>query len=686
MSEKISYINYFNDYSTIRKSLFLGGKVGLMENLRKEFPKIWSLYKQLKSLDWDENEIDISPCRNEFKSLPKEISDLMIKTLAWQFEADSSATHICNLMMPFVNNTETICYLGRLADNECLTPDHEVLTPNGWIPISQVSLSNKIAQWEYGSFNIKFVNPTDIVKLYHEGPVYNIFNTDNTFNQVVTGNHRLPLIYTNWTNSDEIKEFDYAENITLCENNGIPTSGYLYKGDRDITPKERLYIAVHAYGNICYESSNGSLVDLEYYKFDLNEKDKIDRLQYLCKLARWDIEEVTLDNKDMEGYRSFYVYPILNQYNSRAKTLDWFSLDEVTYDWCCGFIEELQIWCNKASKYVSNNKENIDKIATIAHLIGLTSSITTFKDLFYISFIDRNYAEGKDLSKLEIQYKGYVHCLTVPSSYFLVRRNNCISITGNCLHSSAYKVIVENSFDNPEEFIKELLSIEESFKRLDAVKKVFDETYEIGLRYSLGEIKDELLIRKTLFKFWVTLYALERIQFISSFAITFGLAEQNYFVPIAKLVQKICTDEFQIHVQADKVIIENELNIEDNFPAYLESIDDIYVILKEIVESELTWLDFLFGDKKEIARINKNKIKDFVLYSATEVYNFLSIENPFGNVKTNPLPYMNKWIVIDSNQSAPQEENVANYLLGGFIDDSNSIDLNKYNLNFESHF
>ena len=58
MSEPISYINYFTDYNEVRKSLFLGGKVGLIENLRKEFPKVWDLYKQLKSLDWDENEID----------------------------------------------------------------------------------------------------------------------------------------------------------------------------------------------------------------------------------------------------------------------------------------------------------------------------------------------------------------------------------------------------------------------------------------------------------------------------------------------------------------------------------------------------------------------------------------------------------------------------------------------------
>lgn len=369
MQEQISYIDYFNDYNVVKKSLFLNSKVGLIENLKNEFPDIWSLYKQLKSLDWDEKEVDISGCRNEFKNLDKDITDLMIKTLAWQFEADSSAAHIARLMFPFVNNTELICYLTELMKNELL-------------------------------------------------------------------------------------------------------------------------------------------------------------------------------------------------------------------------------------------------------------------------------------------------------------------------HSLAYKTIVEYSFDNPEEFLKELLSIEESFKRLDVVKKVFDDTYKVGLEYSLNVNTDEATIRKTILKFWVTLYALERIQFMSSFAITFGLAEQSYFVPIAKLVQKICTDEFQVHVQADKAILDNELNLEDNFTLFLEISEEIEEIVTSVVNSELVWLDFLFKDKKEIAKIRKDKVRDFVIYSATEVYSFLKLNNPFGNIRENPLPYMNKWIVIDSNQASPQEESVGNYLLGGYIDDSSDVDNSKYNLKF----
>ena len=533
MSNKSSYINYFNDYTEVRKSLFLGNKLGLIENLRNEFPQIWGQYKLLKSLDWDEKEIDISACRSEFNYLPKEITDLMIKTLAWQFEADSSAAHIGNLIMPFVNNTELSCYVVELMKNECLTPDHEVLTDNGWKRIDQVTVEDKVTQWDYDTHETSLVNPTSTFSKDYDGEMYHL-TKKNKFSQIVTPNHRLPIIYEDTEIVDGCKIPNVKKNHT-----------WVFTKDLQLTD------------------------------------------------------------------------------------------DEI--------------------------------IPSVKGKTGLSSFI-----------------RGNELIKNVIHYSGKVYCLTVPTGFFLVRHNRTVSVTGNCLHALAYKTIVEYSFENPEIFLKELLSIEESFSRLNTVKRVFDEMYVLAHTYALDPASlDKHAVKKAIFKFWATVYALERIQFISSFAITFGLAEQGYFVPIAKLVQKICTDEFQVHVQTDKLILANEMNIEDNFSAYLDSLEDIGNIVTEIVNSELTWLDFMFGDKDEIARIRKKRIRDFVLFSATDVYRFLNIENPFGEVTENPLPYMNKWIVIDSNQSSPQEESVANYLLGGFIDDSSTVNMSKYNLSFE---
>lgn len=85
-------------------SLFLGQAPGLFDTVNKQYPNIWTLYKTMKSLDWDEIEYDYSSCNTEFKTLPRTKTQKMIKSLAWQWEADSiasrSISHIVSLFNP----------------------------------------------------------------------------------------------------------------------------------------------------------------------------------------------------------------------------------------------------------------------------------------------------------------------------------------------------------------------------------------------------------------------------------------------------------------------------------------------------------------------------------------------------------------------------------------------------------
>lgn len=102
-------------------SLFLGEKPGLFDTINKKFPKIWKLYKEMKSLDWDENEVDYTQCNNDFKNCPKSVSDMMIKTLAWQWEADSVASRaIAPVLAPFISSPELWACWQRISDNEVI--------------------------------------------------------------------------------------------------------------------------------------------------------------------------------------------------------------------------------------------------------------------------------------------------------------------------------------------------------------------------------------------------------------------------------------------------------------------------------------------------------------------------------------------------------------------------------------
>lgn len=101
-------------------TLLFGSDPGLFDTVNKKFPKIWDLYKEMKSLDWDEGEFDYSQCLIEFKT-GDDAAEMMIETLAYQWEADSVASRcIAPVMAPFVTNSELWAAYQRISDNEVI--------------------------------------------------------------------------------------------------------------------------------------------------------------------------------------------------------------------------------------------------------------------------------------------------------------------------------------------------------------------------------------------------------------------------------------------------------------------------------------------------------------------------------------------------------------------------------------
>lgn len=114
----------FNELKTpeqykAKSPLFFGEDPGLFDTVNKHYPKIWELYKTMKSLDWSEDEFDYTQCNLDFKNCPKPIYDMMIRTLAWQWEADSIASRsIAPVLAPFITDSSLWAAWQRVSDNE----------------------------------------------------------------------------------------------------------------------------------------------------------------------------------------------------------------------------------------------------------------------------------------------------------------------------------------------------------------------------------------------------------------------------------------------------------------------------------------------------------------------------------------------------------------------------------------
>lgn len=683
--------NIFNveksDYEV--SNLFLGEKLGLYDSVNKHHIKIYDWFIKLKSQDWDHTEFDFSPCLTEFKTVDKNISDIMITTLAWQWEGDTVASRtIYAILAPFISSDILNTYFQRVGDNECVTGDHEVLTPKGWKRIDEVTVEDKVAQWDYETHSISFVQPERIIDKNYDGQLYHFHDVVNNVSQLTTPEHRMPVVYPYWANSNQPK-FKTAEDVLYHGGNGLPVSGFIKSGGRKLSPQEKLYIAVQADGSLCSEKYTGENTGYLHYRFGFSKRRKIERLLYLCGLAGWNVTEI--DSKDSKGIKHFIVYVPINEYNDKAKTFDWFDLDQIGYEWALEFIEELKYWDGNITdsgriRYISNNKKCIDKVMALVHLVGYRGHVTTIhprynvtmpngclsntKEAYQVYITDRNYITGNSIIKSTVDYSGKVYCLTVPTGYFLIRHNNAITITGNCLHALTYSEIVRNSFEDSGNIIRNVMKDQEALKRISIVIDIFEEAYITSHKYALGMVDNGQKTYNVIFMFLVAMYCLERIQFINSFAVTFSIAHTGTFVPIGEAVKKICNDELTVHAEAIKDILSIELKTKRGQLAFKQCYNKIQQLLDDVVEVEKRWVfEHLFSNGRELTGLNEDILFKNCLYNAEPVYSFFNMKSKYTFPTHNNLKFIENWFQLDKSQESPQESRGGRYLLGGFKSD-----------------
>lgn len=238
------------------------------------------------------------------------------------------------------------------------------------------------------------------------------------------------------------------------------------------------------------------------------------------------------------------------------------------------------------------------------------------------------------------------------------------------VHGLTYSEIVRNSFRDPDAAMRDVLDRMEAVRRLSTVGAAFGEAKRIGALVTLGQIdrnSDEA--RDACMLMVYAMLGLERIQFMPSFAITFAFGETGRFMPIAKAVQKICNEEYSVHVEIGKAVIINELGTEVGRASFERIKPRVAKMFAEIIENEIGWTrDYLFeNNRRSLVGCTQDMVIDYVLFGGNDLYDFTGIPNPFKIVKENPIGYMADWIDVDKNQPSPQEEKTGNYLLGGFV-------------------
>ena len=692
----MAYKGLFNteksDYT--KNPLFLGEDLGLHDSVNIQYPELEALYRQAVAQNWSDKEFDFSRDAKQFAENSTE-AQMMIDTIATQWEMDSVASRsMLSLLAPFITNTELYELVAFNSYIECLTPEHEVFKKGeGWVQIPNIKAGDTVLQFNPETEALEFVEVTNTIEKEYKDDIVVFGNKMGHYYQATTKGHRM-LVKNNYGYKKDKFEFVEAKDVNYHGRNSTYVSGFK-KGEKDtLTWKEKLWIAFQADGS--YPSLgngdgkyNGKRSGSIVIRFGFKRDDKKENLEYIVSQCGY---KMTKTEDSREGYTHYYVYVPVEEYIYTGKTFGWIDLDNVSSSWCKDFIHELYKWdgCNRKKSevnrclvtYTTTQEECADIVTTIAHFAGYRAKHSIFpqtgkgtKEVHQVTISDRMILVGNSITKEYVHYDGKVHCITVPSGAFLVRHDNRISVTGNCVHSGTYSEIVRNAFPDPKAVIDDILSKEDAMTRATLIGQVMEELYVVGHKFALGQLTKEEVF-PTLYKGIVALFLLERGQFVASFAITFALGEAGMFQECAAAIRKVCADEVQIHASADVVMLRElrKMGFWEDYKDNEEFQSSINAFVEEVYQGELLWTEQLFKDRGSLCGLSCQDIKDWVTFNFQIIRQELDLPVEI-TIKENPLPYMEKWMTLNALQQANQETTSLAYLLDATKDDSAEAEL-----------
>lgn len=243
------------------------------------------------------------------------------------------------------------------------------------------------------------------------------------------------------------------------------------------------------------------------------------------------------------------------------------------------------------------------------------------------------------------------------------------------IHSRSYTHILRNLFTEPGEIFDDIVVNPAILKRATSISKYFDEVILITqLLQSQGEGEYQVdgrtvevskrKVKEKLFLAICSVNALEAIRFYVSFACSFAFAERELLEGNAKIIKLIARDE-ALHLTGTQHILNNWFSGKDD-PEMKEISTELYEqgrqIFLNVVEQEKEWANYLFKDGSMIG-LNAEILNQYIEYISNQRMTAIGYDAPF-DIKSNPLPWMNAYLVSDNVQVAPQETEISSYLVG----------------------
>ncbi|WP_205950575.1 class Ia ribonucleoside-diphosphate reductase subunit beta [Pantoea stewartii] len=259
------------------------------------------------------------------------------------------------------------------------------------------------------------------------------------------------------------------------------------------------------------------------------------------------------------------------------------------------------------------------------------------------------------------------------------------------IHSRSYTHIIRNIVNDPSVVFDDIVTNQQILARAQDISKYYDDLIEMtNYWHLLGEGTHQVngksimvnvrALKKQLYICLMSVNALEAIRFYVSFACSFAFAERELMEGNAKIIKLIARDE-ALHLTGTQHML-NLLRTGEDDPEMKEIAaecrEECFELFKKAALQEKEWADYLFSGGSMIG-LNKDILCQYIEYITNIRMQAVGLDLPF-ETRSNPIPWINAWLVSDNVQVAPQEVEVSSYLVGQIDSEVGENDFDDFQL------
>ena len=235
------------------------------------------------------------------------------------------------------------------------------------------------------------------------------------------------------------------------------------------------------------------------------------------------------------------------------------------------------------------------------------------------------------------------------------------------IHSRSYSHIIRNIYNVPKDVFNTIHDTREIVDMASSVGKYYDELHRINCHKELSsEMTGMVREQEHIKAIWLALnasYALEAFRFMVSFATSLAMVENRIFIGNGNIISLILQDEI-LHKDWTAWIINQVVKEDSRFAAAKAECEaEVYQMYLDVIREEKAWADYLF-QKGPVIGLNAQILKDFVDYTAVGALKEIGIKYQEPAPRSTPIPWFMKHVDTSKKQSALQETESTNYVIG----------------------